>query len=142
MRLLNVLVPCNQFGIISKVVRVGYLLQNFKKAIIQNKDHNPQDAKRNRPCRAEIRWCGATDAGLVDVRENIRLWGLTCEVDRHEQLSAMDEHKGKTPTEISEIVLAEHWDIKMRKQLYEEVRGIHYEETNIKIVHCSYSFLL
>ena len=131
MRYLNVLIPCNQFGIISKVVRVGYLLQNFKKAIIQNKDHNPQDAKRNRPCRAEIRWYGATDAGLVDVRGNIRLWGLTCEIDRHEQLSAMDEHKGKTPTEISEIVLAERWDIKMRKQLYEEVRGIHYEEMNI-----------
>ena len=35
-RYLNVLIPCLQFGIILQVVQVGYLLQNFKKSIIQN----------------------------------------------------------------------------------------------------------
>ena len=32
LRYLNVLIPCTHFDVISKVVCVGYLLQNFKKA--------------------------------------------------------------------------------------------------------------
>ena len=37
-RHLNVLIPYLQFGIISKVAWIGYLLQNFKKAVIQDRD--------------------------------------------------------------------------------------------------------
>ena len=39
----------------------------------------------------------------------------------------MPEHKDKSPTEISEIVLSERWDLKKRKQLYQTVRGIEYD---------------
>jgi len=35
-RYLNALIPTLQFPIISKVIRFGFLLQNFKKSIIQN----------------------------------------------------------------------------------------------------------
>ena len=73
-RYLNVLIPTLQFGIISKIVRFGYLLHNFKKSTIQNHDPKDEVPKGGRPCRAKMRWYGATDAGLRDVRDNIRLW--------------------------------------------------------------------
>ena len=52
-------------------------------------------------------FAGATDAGLCDVRDNVRLWGLQREIDCHTELSAMEVHNDKTPIEISNIVLAE-----------------------------------
>lgn len=124
-RMLNVLIPCNQFPIISKIVRIGYLLQNFKLAIIQ--DVNPADKtpEGGRPCRAEIRWYGASDVGLRDVRDNVRLWGLKVEIDRHAELTA--QFPEKSPTDISEMVLAERWDLKLRKELYREVHDIEYD---------------
>ena len=141
LRYLNVLIPCTHFDVISKVVRVGYLLQNFKKPIIQNTDlnsvlQNPNedcdsndedDAVPGRPSRAEVRWFGGSDDGLRDVRDNVRLWGLKCEVDRHAELSKMECHKDKSVVEISEIVLAELWDLKMRRKLYEDVRNLKYD---------------
>ena len=101
---LNVLIPCLQFGIISQVVQVGYLLQNFKMSIIQNRfpDEN-QHLDVGRPCQAEVRWYVATDDGLRDVRGNIRLWGLKSEIELHERMSAADEHNNKTAIEISEL---------------------------------------
>ena len=89
------LIPTLQFGIISKLVRFGYLLQNFKKAIIQNCKATTVEQQGGRPCRVEIRWCGATDVGLRDVRDNVNLWGLQCETDRHAELTAMEQHKEK-----------------------------------------------
>jgi hypothetical protein len=38
-RYLNGLVPCLQFGCISKIVRIGYLMQNFKKSFIQRRNY-------------------------------------------------------------------------------------------------------
>ena len=70
-RKLNFFIPTLQFGMISKIVRMGYLFQNFKCAIIQNRD--PNDGKATvgiHPCRCEIQMYGATDAGLRDVRDN------------------------------------------------------------------------
>lgn len=93
-RYLNVLVPTLQFGIVSKLVRIGFLIQNFKKAIIQNRDPG-EVAGHDRPCRAEIRWYGAFDVGLRDVRPLVKMWGLKCEIKRHAELSAMD----KIPTD-------------------------------------------
>ncbi len=127
-RYLNVLIPCTQFGIISKVVRIGYLMKNFKKAIIQNRD--PEETMNEGEkllSRAEIRWFGATDDGLHDVRGDVHLWGLQCEIERHAELSALPEHRDKTPVEISEIVLSERWDLKKRKELYRVVRGVEYD---------------
>lgn len=126
LRYLNVLIPCQQFGIISKIVRIGHLLQNFKKAIIQR--NNPDDVLggEGRPCRAEIRWYGATDAGLRDIRSNVRHWGLECEIELHQALTMAEhekkqlnpQYKMKTPTEISEIVLGKRLDVQKRKELY------------------------
>ena len=83
---------------------------------------NCREATSSCSCRGEIRFygeeSGATDAGLIDIRHNVKLWGLDCEVKRHAELSALEVHKDKTPIEISEMVLAEKWDVKMREQLY------------------------
>ena len=95
-RYLNVLISTLQFGIISKIVRIGYLMQNFKKAIIQNRDPHKAATLGGRPCRAEIRWYSATDASLRNVCNNIRLWGLQCEIERFSELVAMEEHKNKS----------------------------------------------
>lgn len=123
-RYLNCLIPCLQFPIISKLVRAGYLLQNLKKPIIQN--NNPRDTKLEDgcPCRAEVRYYGATAPGLVDIRGEIHLWGMDCEIKRHKQLS--DMHVDKSPIEISEMVLEERWDLKMRKMLY-QLHGKEYD---------------
>lgn len=128
-RYFNGSVKCLQFGSISKVVRIGYLMQNFKKAVIQNNNYAANGAGDRRPCRAAIRWYGRTDAGLRDVRGDVHLWGLDCEIELHKKLSAMamDAHKDKTPIEISELVLAQRLDLKMRKDLYTTVHGIEYE---------------
>ena len=42
---------------------------------------------------------------------------MDCEIKRHKQLS--DMHVDKSPIEISEMVLEERWDLKMRKMLYQ-----------------------
>ena len=39
----------------------------------------------------------------------------------------MEVHKDKTPIEISDIGLAEQWDLKMRKELYQSVHGVEYD---------------
>jgi len=49
-RLVNCLILCLQFPTISKVIRMGCLLQNFKWAIIQNRDLNkPTQNVKHRP---------------------------------------------------------------------------------------------
>jgi len=57
--------------------------------------------------QGQERWYGDTDAGLRNVPDNIRLWGLEYEIQRHAKFSAMDTHKNKTSIEISDIVLSE-----------------------------------
>ena len=125
-RMLNVLIPCNQFSIISQIIRIGYLLQNFKKPIVQRiggKSKNKKSSK-GRCCRGEVRWYGGKDDGLVDVRPNIRLWGMQSEINRHAELTEL--HPGKSALEISEMVLAEDWPLKIRKELYAR-RGEEYD---------------
>ena len=122
-RYLNVLIPTLHFPIISKIVRIGYLLQNFKKAIIQNNYPRSDTPYVGLPARGEIRWygeqSGATVAGLMNLLADVQHWGLQCEVDRHAKLMAMEEHRGKTRELIRKIVLSERWDLKMRRELYE-----------------------
>jgi hypothetical protein len=127
MRYLNVLIPTLQFGIISKVVRIGYLMQNFKKPIIQRRD--PRDAipEDERPSRGEVRWGGATDSGLRDVRGDVRLWGLDIEVKRHAEIWAMHENKHLSAVEISEKVFDEEWPLKRRQELYRATKGVEYD---------------
>uniref|UniRef100_A0A7S2PD48 DDE Tnp4 domain-containing protein n=1 Tax=Skeletonema marinoi TaxID=267567 RepID=A0A7S2PD48_9STRA len=119
-RYLNALIPCHQFGIISQLVRIGFLMQNFKKPLIQNNnpDSKLDERAKGVPCRAEVRWYGATCAGLSDVRGSIYKWGLNCEIERHSELQKMEAHKDKSMVEISEMVLSERWDLKKREELY------------------------
>jgi hypothetical protein len=70
---------------ISKIVRMGYLLQNFKCSIIQRRDPDAEEnfmPEGGRPCKAEIRLYGATDAGLRERFVALQLHGL-CLVRRH-----------------------------------------------------------
>jgi len=110
----NCLIPTLQFSIIFKIVFMGYLLQNFKKAVIQNHDASESTASSGHPCRTEICWYGATDADLRDVCSNVRLWSMRSKIACHAELSEMPEHDGKTATDISEMVLDGQWDLKKR----------------------------
>ena len=115
---LKALIPCSHCPVVSKIVRIGFLIQNFKKALVQNVHPGAKKPDGGRPCRAEVRWYGATDTGLVNVVGDVRLWGLQCEIKLNEELSKMEENKNKSPEEISEMVLARRLDLKMRKELY------------------------
>ena len=87
------------------------MLQIFKLAFIQER-HDKTNSPR--PCKAEIRWYGATDGGLVDVRPKVELWGLGLEVERWNELRADDANAHLSDTEISDLVLDEDWPSKMR----------------------------
>jgi len=61
---LNVLISTLKLGSISKIVQIGYLMQNFKKAIIQNRDpHEASPAGGH----AELRVDGTVQLMLVYV---------------------------------------------------------------------------
>ena len=127
-------VPCLQFGMISKIVRMGYLLQNFKCAIIQRRDPTAEEnymPEGGRPCKAEIRLYGATDAGLRDVRALTHAWAMPCEKKRHKELSDMVEHKDKDVKEISKMVLDERLDLQMRREHYRHVHKKEYDGGNL-----------
>ena len=51
--------------------------------------------------------------------------------ERHTALYAMDEHRDKSIKEISEFVLNERWDLKMRKELYTTVHKCKYDGGNL-----------
>ena len=63
----------------------------------------------------------------MDVCDNVRLWGVQYEIKRHEYLSIREENKNKTRIEISEMVLNERWDLKMREELYKTVHRREYD---------------
>ena len=102
-----------QVGLADRILRAGFLLQNFKLAFIQERK---SPANNPRPCKAEIRWYGATDDGLVDVRPMIDLWGLDSEVERWHELRADEVNAHLSDTEISDMVLEEDWPTKMKAE--------------------------
>ena len=104
-------IKVNQIGLADRIFRSGFLLQNFKLPFIQERCDTANAA---RPCKAKIRWYGATDDGLVDVRPNVEMWGLDSEVERWAELRANDSFAHLTNTEISELVLEEDWPSKMK----------------------------
>ena len=63
-----------------------------------------------------MRWYGATDEGLVDVRPTVELWGLNSEVNRWHKLRADKQCVDLTETNISEMALAEDWPSKLRQE--------------------------
>lgn len=67
-----------------------------------------RDAYDGRPCKAEIRYYGATDDGLTDVRPDVELWGTNTEIRRWHELRRSPANAGKSETAISEMVLNEN----------------------------------
>jgi len=110
-------VRLHQIGLANLIFKVGYLMQNFKLPFIQERDDS-KDAATPRPCKAEIRWHGGTDSGLVDVRPFVWMWGLEPEIDRWNEVRA--KFKNLTDAEVSEIVLSEDWPAKLRREMESE----------------------
>ena len=95
-------IPLLQLGLANLIFRVSYLLQNFKVGFIQ--ERHPNEAPSvGRPSKAEIRWYGATDDGLVDIRPDVVLWGTDKEIARWKELRALEDNNDLTDTDISEI---------------------------------------
>ena len=84
---------------------MGYLLQHFKKAIIQNLDPNKPTPPGGQPYCPQMRWYGATYTGLCYICFNGQLWGRQRKIACDDQLSKMPEHLDNTPTEIQEFVV-------------------------------------
>ncbi len=61
--------------------------------------------KTGRPCKAEIRWYGATDDGLVDVHPEVELWELEAEIARWHELRSRDCNELLSDTDVSDLVL-------------------------------------
>ena len=107
-------IKVQQIRLADQLFRAGFLLQNFKLPFIQERSDDAPNT--NRPCKAEIRWYGATDDGLIDVRPLVELWGLDSEVERWNGFRANKTNERLSDTEISELVLNEDWSSKMKAQ--------------------------
>ncbi len=104
----------HQIGLADLVFRLSYLLQNFKVGFIQNR--GDKKSAKGRPCKAEIRWYGGTDDGLIDVRPYVEMWGTKTELERWKILRDLPENEKLSDTDISELVLQEDWPSKLRKE--------------------------
>ncbi|KAL7552028.1 hypothetical protein ACHAWF_017126 [Thalassiosira exigua] len=107
-------IKIQQIGLADKIFHASFLLQNFKLPFIQGRDDDAPQT--DRPCLAEIRWYGATDDGLVDVRAEPELWALESELDRWHELRGKTENARLSDVKISELVLDEDWPAKLRKK--------------------------
>ena len=67
---------------------------NFR-GLLRGQTGEEEVIKAGRPARGEVRWYGATDAGLMDVRWNVRQWGMRCEIQRHAELMKEKDTSGK-----------------------------------------------
>ncbi|EJK69405.1 hypothetical protein THAOC_09343 [Thalassiosira oceanica] len=103
----------HQLALADLIFRASYLMTNFCLPFIQERDD--VKSSKGRPCNAEIRYYGASDEGLVDVRPMIQLWGNTMEIARWRELRADKSKEKLTDTEISELVLEEDWPSKLLK---------------------------
>ncbi len=105
-------VKVNQIGLADLIFRSSYLLQNFKLGFIQGR--NNQSNKERRPCKAEIRYYGGEDDGLIDVRPYVELWGNESEMKRWEELRSLSANEDLSDTEISELLLKEDLPSQLR----------------------------
>eukprot|EP00978_Attheya_sp_CCMP212_P012657 scaffold31656_cov58-Attheya_sp.AAC.1 len=93
-----------QLGLSDLLFRIGYVMQNFKLGFIQERfPKEGEDGKNGRPCRAEIRWHGAMDIGLTDVRPIVELWGTQEEVKRWHELRNFETNRDLSDLNISNI---------------------------------------
>jgi hypothetical protein len=103
-----------QLGLAVLLVRSIYLLQNFHPGFVQGRRETPEGG---RPCRAEVRYYGATEDGLFDARPHYKLWATVTEQQRWEELQA--QNRELSSTAISELVLNEDFPSKLLKQIQE-----------------------
>ena len=81
-------------------------MQNFRPAVIRGQSTTEETTdegekkRKSRPCRAEIRWYGATDEGLSDYRGDVHLWGNVDEVLRLHEMNRL--HPTLTKIELGE----------------------------------------
>lgn len=105
----------DQIGLADLICRVSYLMQNFRLPFIQqrNSDNDPPEG---RPCKAEIRWYGGTDDGLVDIRPHVEFWGCDSEIACWHELRNDEDNTMLSDLDISLLVLDEDWPKKLRKE--------------------------
>ena len=103
-----------------RIFRSTFLLQNFKLPFTQERGDTNGSA---RPCKAKIRWYGAIDAGLINVRPKVEMWGLDVEIERWADLRALDSNVHLSDTDISELVLEEDWPSKMKAKHIAELNS-------------------
>ena len=78
----------------------------------------PREHKIGRPCKAEIRWYGATDDGLYDARLDVKLWGMEVKIEHWNKLPVrrLLANKNFSDTNTSDLVLSEDWPSKLKKR--------------------------
>jgi hypothetical protein len=118
----NGVIPLTQLGLAPSIMKVCFLMQNFKPAYIHGYDHS-RKVNGGRPCRGEVRWFGASDNGLIDVRGQVDKWGTQKEIQRFLELQNMEENKNKTTIHIGQMVLDEDWPTKERAELERYIHG-------------------
>lgn len=104
----------DQIGLADLIFRASYLLQNYKLGFIQGRSETAEAF--DRPCKAEIRWHNGMDEGLVDIRAEVDMWGNETEVRRWFELRQLPSNQHLSNTDISELVLAEDWPTRLRKE--------------------------
>lgn len=115
-------VKVNQIGLADLIFRSSFLLQNFKLGFIQGR--NNQSNKERRPCKAEIRYYGGEDDGLIDVRPYVELWGNESEMKRWEELRSLSANEDLSDTEISELLLKEDLPSQLRTRHIEIIESL------------------
>ena len=110
-------ISLQQIGLADLICRCSYLLQNFKLGFIQQ--HS--GTKKGRPCKAHIRWYDGEDDGLIDIRPFVEMWGTTSEIRRWNEIREMPGNEDLTREQISEMVLAEDWPTRLRKEHIERL---------------------
>ena len=112
-------IQIKQIGLADKIFRSSNLLQNFSLPFIQDRD--PEAPQTGRPCKAEIRYYGGTDDGLMDVRPLPEYWALDSELERWHELRNDESNNHLDDTQISELVFDEDWPAKLRKEHYDKL---------------------
>ena len=116
-------VRMDQVGLADLIFFSTFLLTNFKLPFIQDRPEDDENAGP-RPCKAEIRYGGATDSGLVDARGEILLWGTKTEKQRWHELRTLQEYAGLSDSELSRKVLNENWPAKLKEIHIEKLNSL------------------
>lgn len=113
----------HQIGLADLIFRSSYLLTNFKLPFIQDRSIANDESGEGRPCKAEIRWYGGMDDGLVDVRPFVDMWGIESEIELWHKLRNLPENEQLSDTDISELVLTKDLPTTLRKKHIAELEA-------------------